>query len=207
MAAFIVVESLRRLRTPPAVKVGPMLGFAVLGLMVNLLVAWQLHGYARKDVNIRGAFLHVASDAIASVGVVLGAVIIRFTGYLTIDPLVGLFVSAIIILNALRLLKESVEILLEGVPKHIDLNEVVRAIQAVPGVADVEDTHVWNICSHLCSLSAHVTLPAEKIGEQRRVVENINSVLHERFMIAHSTIQIHSSDWKHGSDVRKLHDK
>ncbi len=104
--------------------------------------------------------------------------------------------AGIIVVNALRLLKDSIDILLEGVPKHMDLNEVVAAIRSVPGVEEVEDTHVWNICSHICSFSAHVLLPLEKMPEQKTVLENINAVLRERFGVAHATIQIECSGWK-----------
>ncbi len=196
VAAWIVLESLQRLKSPPPVKTGPMLVLAVLGLLVNLLVAWRLHDFARKDVNIRGAFLHVAGDALASLGVVAAGALIHFTGALVLDPLAGLLVAGIIVVNALRLLKDSIDILLEGVPKHMDLNEVVAAIRSVPGVAEVEDTHVWNICSHICSLSAHVILPPEKMPEQKTILENINAVLRERFGVAHATIQMGCSAWK-----------
>jgi cobalt-zinc-cadmium efflux system protein len=196
MAVWIIAESFGRFGSPPAIKLGPMFGVAAWGLACNVYVAWKLHGFADADVNLRGAFLHVVSDALASVGVVAGAALIRLTGRVEIDAAVGLFVGAVIFLNAFRLIKDSVEILLEGVPKHIDLAQVVRAMREVPGVTGVEDTHVWNICSHLCSLSAHVTVADDKMADQRRVIDGINAVLRQRFAIAHSTIQIHSSSWE-----------
>lgn len=196
LAVWVMVESWERFGAAPVIKVGPMLAVALWGLAANLFVAWKLHGFAATDVNLRGAFLHVISDALASVGVVIGAALIWLTGNVLFDALVGIFVAAVIFVSAFRLLKDSVEILLEGVPKHIDLNQVVSAMREVPGVADVEDTHVWNICSHICSLSAHVTLSADRMPEQRRVVDGINAVLKERFAIAHSTIQVRASDWK-----------
>jgi len=196
VAVWIVVHALGRLKFALPIKTGPMLAIAALGLVVNLVVAWQLHGFARTDVNIRGVFVHVMGDALASLGVVIGALLIKLTGFLVIDPIVGLFVAGIIVVNALRLLKDSVDILLEGVPKHISLEEVVRAVLAVPGVGQVDDTHVWNICSHICSLSTHVVIQEEKMGDQQKVLENIHDILWERFKIAHSTIQIHSSGWE-----------
>lgn len=203
VAIGILIESLARLKSAPPVKVGPMMALAALGLAVNLAVAWRLHGFARRDINLRGAFLHVMSDAVASFGVVAGGALIHLTGALVIDPLVGVLVACVIVFNAFRLLRESVQILLEGVPPHIDLNKLVGAMAAVPGVEKVEDTHVWNICSHICSLSAHVTVRPETLEEQEAVLRNINVLLQERFGIAHATIQIHSSAWGRTGDPRK----
>ena len=194
VAVWIMTESLERLRTVPDVKVGPMLGLALAGLAVNLLVAWRLHRFVPHDINLRGAFLHVAGDALASVGVVAGGLLIKATGAMIIDPLVGIFVGAVIVVNAFRLLKDSIHILLEGVPEHIDLPEVIAALKSVPGVAAVEDTHVWNICSHLSTFSAHVALRADKAQEQQQVVEAINRLLRDRFRIEHSTIQVRFID-------------
>ncbi|MBI4396532.1 MAG: cation transporter [Elusimicrobia bacterium] len=196
VAAWIVFESLQRLKTLPAVKTGPMLAIAFVGLAINLVVAWRLHDFAKKDMNIRGAFLHVASDALASIGVVTGGVLIHFTGAVVVDPLIGLFVAGIIVINAFRLLKDSIHILLEGVPKHIDLNDVIGAIRSVSGVDSVEDTHVWTICSHICTLSTHISVHAEKMSDQQKILRDINEVLRARFEISHSTIQIHSAGWK-----------
>ncbi|HRY28830.1 MAG TPA: cation diffusion facilitator family transporter [Elusimicrobiota bacterium] len=198
VAGWIVVESIGRLRVPEPVKTGPMLGMALWGLAANLFVAWRLHSFAKNDLNMRGAFLHVLGDALASVGVVAGGIALRLTGLWAIDPLVGIIVALIVLFNAVRLLKDSLDILLEGVPRHLVLDEVVDTIRKVPGVASVDDTHIWNICSHICSLSAHITVHAEKMPEQQKVVEHIGRILHERFHINHSTIQTSSTAWKHG---------
>jgi len=196
LAVWIVVESLARLRNPPPVKTGVMLTVAILGLAVNLLVAWRLHGPSLKDLNLRGAFLHVASDALASLGVVVGGLVIHFTGNLAADPLVGLLVAVIIVVNAVRLLKDSIHILMEGVPKNMDVNDVVQAMKGVDGVEAVDDLHVWSICSHIGSLSAHVSLSPAKLAVQDEILTALTRVLHERFRINHTTIQIRSTTWK-----------
>ena len=196
VAVWIVIEAVGRLGTQPPVKTGPLLVVAVAGLLVNLIVAWNLHEFARRDINIRGAFLHVIGDALASLGVVVGAILIRVTGAVIIDPIVALMVAGIIVVNAIRILKESLHILMEGVPNHIRLEDVVAAISGVPGVGAVEDTHVWTICSHICSLSAHVTVEESKMPEQEAVVKGIHKALWDRFRIAHSTIEIQSSSWR-----------
>jgi cobalt-zinc-cadmium efflux system protein len=195
IAVWIIVEAAARFRDPPAVKTIPMILIAVIGLVVNVGVAWYLHGFAAKDVNIRGAFLHVASDALASLGVVGGGLLVYFTGRLAIDPLVAVLVALVIVVNAVRLLKDSVHILLEGVPKGLEFQEVVGALKAVPGVEEVEDVHIWSICSHIHSLSAHVVLPESGGREQRDVLENLHRVLKERFRIEHATLQVRFAHW------------
>lgn len=195
IALGVIVESAARLKSPVPVKTGPMLAIASLGLAVNLLVAWKLHGHSARDINVRGAFLHVLGDALASVGVVAGGLAIRLTGRLVIDPLVGILIAGIIVFNAVRLLRDSVDILLEAVPRDMSLEEVTQSMASVPGVDRVEDAHVWNICSHLRSLSAHVTLPPEARDRQESVAEELAVLLKERYGINHSTIQIRFSDW------------
>lgn len=196
IAIGIVIESMLRLKSPPMVKTGPMLIIATGGLIVNLVVAWRLHDFSKRDINMRGAFLHVVGDALASVGVVAGGFLIRLTGRYVIDPIVGFFVAIIIVINAVRLLKDSIDILLEAVPKNMTLEEVVASMRSVPGVSQVEDTHIWNICSHLRSLSAHVTLPPEVRDRQETVTKELSLMLKERYGINHATIQIRFSDWE-----------
>jgi cobalt-zinc-cadmium efflux system protein len=193
VAVGIVVESVSRLRAPPEVKAGPMLAVAAAGLAVNLLVAWVLHGFAQRDINIRSAFLHVISDALASLGVVVGGLLIHWTRIYAIDPVVGILVALIIVVNAVRLLKDSIHILLEGVPKNLNLDEVVRGMKSVPGVDNVEDTHIWNICSHISSLSAHITLPPGRAADQQAILDAVSRLLKERFQIEHATLQAHFS--------------
>jgi cobalt-zinc-cadmium efflux system protein len=200
IAVWIILESIERLDAPPPVRTGPMLAIAALGLIANLIVAWRLHDFSRHDVNIRGAFLHVAGDALASIGVVIGGLLIRWTGNPVFDPLVGFFVALIIVVNAARVLKDAVEILLEGVPKNMTLEEVVSDMKNVPGVIRVDDAHVWNICSHLRSMSAHVTLPPEARDRQRDVLAALSQTLKSKFQINHTTIQIEFSDWKNPGD-------
>lgn len=195
MSVALIIESASRLQSPPVVKSGPMLAAAVFGLVVNLLVAWRLHGFSAIDINMRGAFVHVLSDALASLGVVLGGLLVFFTGWLVADPLVGLAVALIIAVNALRLLKESVHILLEGTPGEIHLDEVSRALQGLSGVAAVDDLHVWSICSHITSLSVHLILKPEAMAQQRQTLESVHNLLRNKFNIRHATVQIHASDW------------
>jgi cobalt-zinc-cadmium efflux system protein len=199
MAVAIAAAALHRLKTLPPVKLGPMISVAVAGLAANLAVAWRLHGFSKRDLNLRGAFLHVAGDALASLAVVVAGVLVAVTGRVVFDPIAGLVVGAVILVNAVRLLVDSVHILLEGVPKDVDLNELVRAVGAVPGVVAVDDAHVWSICSHLCSFSAHVTVDDDRMADPRAVLDAVNALLRDRYRVSHSTLQLRSASWGEAS--------
>jgi cobalt-zinc-cadmium efflux system protein len=172
-----------------------MMAVAGAGLAVNLFVAWTLRGFARFDLNLRGAFLHVASDALASVAVLMGGAAIALTGWAPLDALVGMAIAVLILVNAFRLLRESLNLLLEGVPRHLRLDDVLAALSAVPGVVRVTDAHLWGLCSHLTTLSAHVTVEAAQASDPRRVLAEASAILKERFGIAHATLQIESAAW------------
>ncbi|MBL8023153.1 MAG: cation transporter [Elusimicrobia bacterium] len=190
LALWIVWESLGRLSSPHSPRLVPMAIIGGFGLLTNLIVAWRLHDFSKKDLNIRGAFLHVASDALASLGVVVGALTIYWTGWSWVDPLVGLGIASVIFLNAGRLLREGMNLVLEGVPRHLRLNEVEDAIRGVPGVVRVEDLHLWGICSHLSSLTAHLTIQPQFLSDPRALLEAINTPLRDKFHITHTTLQL-----------------
>lgn len=196
VAFWIFWESIERLSSPVVPRVLPMATLGVLGFLVNIAVAWRLHSLSRRDINIRAVFLHVASDAMASLGVVIGAAVISQTGWTFVDPLVGIAIAVIILVNATGLLRDAFNLLLEGVPKHLKLKEVEAAIRAVPDVVSVEDLHVWGLCSHLSSLSAHVKVRPNGLKDTRALLNAINSPLRERFHITHTTLQLepHSPD-------------
>jgi cobalt-zinc-cadmium efflux system protein len=174
----------RRGATP---QVAPMLALGTMGLVVNLLVAWRLHGHAR-DLNLRSAFLHVASDALASVGVILGGIILRFTGWAWIDPLVGGGIAVVIFVGAARLIRESLHILLEGAPRHLRVADIRAALEGVPGVHRVEDAHLWALCSHLVMFTAHLSVTASP-DEWNDLRQNLRRTLRDRFEIAHATLE------------------
>ncbi|MBK8575331.1 MAG: cation transporter [Elusimicrobia bacterium] len=196
LAFWIFWESVERLSSAVVPRVVPMATLGFLGLLVNIVVAWRLHHLSRRDINIRAVFLHVASDAMASLGVVIGAVVISQTGWTFVDPLVGIGIALIILANAAGLLRDAFNLLLEGVPKHLNLQEVKAAIRAVPGVASVEDLHLWGLCSHLSSLSAHVKVHPHALKDPNALLNAINSPLREQFHITHTTLQLepHFSD-------------
>ena len=190
LAFWIFWESVNRLASPGKPRLVPMAILGILGLLVNVIVAWRLHDFSRRDINLRAVFLHVASDALASLGVVLGAVVIALTGWTFVDPLVGIAIALIILVNAAGLLRDALNLLLEGVPRHLQLSEIEAAIRAVPGVLRVEDLHLWGLCSHLSSLSAHVKVSPEALTDTSALLKAINTPLREKFNITHTTLQL-----------------
>ncbi|MBP9699432.1 MAG: cation transporter, partial [Elusimicrobia bacterium] len=190
MAVWIMWESAGRFSSTSIPRVGPMAVLGGAGLIINLVVAWLLHGFSKSDLNMRAAFLHVASDALASVGAILGAGLISVTGWTFVDPLVGMGIAVAILLNAGRLLREAVNLLLEGVPTHLDLAEVENTLRSVDGVRAVDDLHLWGLCSHLTSLSAHIQVDAAHLTHPAPILNTINTLLQEKHAITHTTIQL-----------------
>ncbi|HOW27458.1 MAG TPA: cation diffusion facilitator family transporter [Elusimicrobiota bacterium] len=190
----IVWEAVQRMGNMVPIKTGPMLFVAVSGLLVNLVIAWKLHSFSHGDINVRGAFLHVIGDTLASVGVVVGGMIVHWSRLWIVDPLVGIFIAGLILVNGVRLIKDSVHILLEGVPDHLRLDDVVESIKEIPGVERVDDIHIWTICSHFCSMSAHVKVAFFQPDEQKKASAAIHSLLQTRYGIHHATIELSTDD-------------
>jgi cobalt-zinc-cadmium efflux system protein len=188
VAGAILVEAYRRLREPPDVLGGPMLLIAVIGLAANLGCAWLLHADAATSLNVRGAYLHVLGDALASVGVVVAAALVVATGWAVADPLASVAIALIIVPRTWGLLLQAVNVLLEGTPAHLDLGEIEAAIQRAPGVRRVHDLHVWTLTSGREAMSAHVVV--EDVGASDRLLRELHEVLHARFGIDHTTIQL-----------------
>jgi len=159
VAGWVVVEAVRRLRQPVAVEADLFLGIAIVGLLVNVAGLWILHGAHHGNLNVRGAYLHILGDALGSVGAIGAALVIKFTGWLPADPIISVVLSLLILFGAWRLVRESVDILLEAVPSHVDLGAVRGAILTVPGVVAVHDLHVWTVTSGMVAMSGHVVVP------------------------------------------------
>lgn len=192
---FIVLlifrEAYGRILSPPQVKTTQMLAVAIVGLLANLWVVLKLRGHAARDLNVKSAFLHAVGDAVSSVGVILGALLIMLTGYYFIDAAISVFIAVVILVGSLRLVRDSSHILLEGTPPHIDLNEVAKTISGIKGVVGVHDLHVWSICSHITAASAHVVVEECEISTvdaiSRQIDEKIKSM-----DITHTTLQFES---------------
>ncbi len=189
IAFGILHEAWHRLLHPEVVKSREMFIIATIGLVMNLIAASRLHGHSHDDLNVRSAFLHVIGDAIASVGVIIGGLIMLFTGWFVLDALISIAIVLIIGWGAVRILKEAGHILLEGVPAHIDINEVVDKMRAVAGVSNVHHLHVWSICSHITALSAHIDVEPDYRLRQGEIIGNLERMLDHDYHITHTTLQ------------------
>lgn len=198
ISVWIVVESIARFRHPEAVQGGTMLFVAVLGLVVNGIAVWLLHGERHGSLNVRGAYLHVLGDMLASVGTVVAAVIIRFTGWLHADPIASLVTTVLIVVGAWSLVRESVDVLLEAAPGHIPLDELRQKLETIPGVESVHDLHVWTLTSGMVAMSAHAIV--RDCTEHQLVLESAHDVM-EVMGIQHVTVQLESADM----DARERH--
>ena len=187
ISAFIAWEAIARLGQPQPVGGGLMLVIALIGLLSNVVSAFALHGASDASLNVRGAYLHVLSDLLGSVGTVLAALIIRFTGWLPADPIVSILVTLLILRGAWRLVRESVDVMLESTPAHISLGGVRAQLEAIPGVESVHDLHVWTVSSGVVAMSAHAIVREPE--RQQHVLEHVHDVM-SLFGIQHVTIQL-----------------
>ena len=187
ISVWIVVEALARFRTPEAVGGSLMLVVAAAGLVANAIAALLLHPVNKSSLNVRGAYLHVLSDLLASVGTIVAAVVIALTGWLYADPLASLLTTALIVRGAWQLVRESVDVLLEAAPKHIPIGNVRAALQGIPGVESVHDLHVWTVTSGVVALSAHAIV--REPARQQEVLEQACDLM-GTMGIHHCTIQI-----------------
>ncbi|MGZ9156964.1 MAG: cation diffusion facilitator family transporter, partial [Candidatus Binatia bacterium] len=188
IVGVIFTSAYYRLANPPAVESFGMIVVAVLGLLVNFAAAAILHSGHQHNLNMRGAFLHVISDAIGSVGAIAAGAIMLTTGWYLADPLISMFIGALILYSSWSLIKDSLSVLMQSVPKGIRLDEVRQTIEAVDGVHKVHDLHVWAVTSDIYTLSAHAVV--ENGGDFHQVLNGIEDTLKERFNIEHTTIQL-----------------
>lgn len=190
VAGYILYEAVRRVWAPHEILSRPMLVIAILGLGVNLLGIALLHRGARESLNIHAAYLEVLSDVLGSIGVILAAVVIQTTGFLLTDPLISAAIGLFILPRTWGLLRQAVAILMEGVPPHLDIGEIEAHMTAVHGVLAVHDLHVWTLTSGKYVMSGHVVVEDLTTGHQ--ILADLHRLLHERFGIEHTTIQLES---------------
>ena len=197
IAAWVVIEAIQRIQDPQPVRTDLFLLVASAGLIVNLVSLWVLHAGRHGSLNVRGAYLHVLGDALGSVGAVGAAAIIALTGWTLADPIVSILLSLLILVGGWRLLRDSSEILLESVPRHVSMAEVQRCMLAVPGVAAVHDLHVWTVTSGMVAMSGHAVVP--DLGAHPGVLDGIRTEM-ARLGIGHVTIQLEVEHGCEGCD-------
>ncbi len=188
----ITWEAIRRLQEPSPIAGGTVIFVAGIGVVINTLTALLFLSGRERDMNIRGAFLHMAADALVSVGVVLAGMAILLTGWLWLDPVISLAIVVIIVVGTWNLFKDAMELILDGVPKQIESIAVRTFLQELPGVTQVHDLHIWGISTTETALTAHLVIPKEYKGD--RFLNDTCAALQDYFGIDHATLQIETGD-------------
>jgi cobalt-zinc-cadmium efflux system protein len=188
IAVFIFYEAWQRFVHPRRIEEWTMLWVAVAALVLNGAIMWGLHRDKDRDLNIRAAFVHMLGDAVSSVGIIAGAIAIHFTGLAVIDPVLSVLIGILIVWTAWDIIQESLNVLLEGLPRGMELNEVTGEMRQIDGVIDVHDLHIWSLGSSAHALSCHVLIEDMPPSESNAILQRINEVLC-KFEIRHTTVQ------------------
>jgi cobalt-zinc-cadmium efflux system protein len=190
IALIIFWEAVSRLRHPEPVQSTPMIAVALIAILLNTIISLWLRSAARTDLNIRTAYTHMLGDAISAAGVVVAGVIVAFTGASIADPAISILIGILILWSSWGILKESVNVLLEGVPEGMEMETVEQAIGAVTGVLAVHDLHVWAVGSGMVCCSCHISVEEQSVRSGENVLRAVAEELEHKFGISHSTIQV-----------------
>jgi cobalt-zinc-cadmium efflux system protein len=195
ISLVIFYESYQRLANPPKVKSEIMLLIAAFGLVINLVCAYCLNKSQEISMNVKAAFLHVAGDAISSVGAILAGTLMLLYKWYMADPLISFVVGTLILYSSWRLVKDSVDILLEGTPNHIDLDLVRNELCRVEGVESIHDLHIWTLTSGIHAMSCHVVVCGSE--DRHRILEELSGIVRGKFKVDHTTIQLEEVNLRH----------
>lgn len=190
ISLFIFYEAVERLMHPVEVQDTILIVVALVAFAVNTGTALLVRRGSEKDLNQRSAFLHLAGDALATLGALVAGVGIALTGWNWLDPAASILIGLLILWNVVGIVRESLDILLEAAPRDVDIEAMVNAMEQIDGVRGVHDLHVWSLSQNLRALSAHVLTDDMSISEGARVQRELNTLLHERYEIAHATLQL-----------------
>ena len=205
LALFIFFEAYQRFLAPRVVQEDIMIVVAGAGLVVNIAVMWALHRDSAKDINIRGAFMHMLGDALSSVGIIAGGIVIAYTGNLRIDPLLSVLIAVLILWSGWAIIRESLNILLEGLPRGMKRDDVGDALRGLDGVIDVHDLHIWSLSSSAHALSCHAVIADLPPSASETILRQMNELLNERFQICHTTVQFEHEECQHAADICTNH--
>src|SRR4051812_46932810 len=189
LSGWIFYESVLRLRNPEPVQEMIMIVIAGLGLVLNVGIMFSLRGASKHDLNVRSAFVHMLGDAVGSVAIIAGAIAIRYTGWLWLDPALSIVLGLLVVWSAWDITRESLNILLEGLPRGIHLKDVASAMREMHGVLDVHDLHIWSLGSSTHALSCHVLIEDVPPSASDCILRRLNEMLADRFHISHTTVQ------------------
>ena len=200
IAALICAEAYHLFAHPQHVQSGPMIGVALIAVLMNTVIAIWLHGASHGSLNMRSAFIHMLGDALSSAGVVLAGIAIHFTGWAYADPLVSVLIALFIVYTSVGIVREAVNVLLEGAPRGVDMKRLLVAMQAIGGVQDVHDLHVWTIGDGMNALSCHLRVSEADAPRASVVVREVKDMLAAEYSMRHSTIET-ECDGCHTSEV------
>ncbi|MGD0781047.1 MAG: cation diffusion facilitator family transporter [Dehalococcoidales bacterium] len=204
VSAIIFYEAYQRFQQEPAIKGPLMLIVAGIGLAANIIGLLLLRQDSRKSINIKAAFWHIIGDTMSSVGVIIAGVIIQITGWTIADPILAVVIGIVILWGAVRIVKESVDILLESVPPHVEMEKVAEAVKKVSGVEDLHEVHIWTITSGIYALSAHLRITDRRVSQCDEILTKVNEVLAHDFNITHATLQMECESCPTGVDCNLL---
>jgi len=190
IALLIFWDAIDRLRHPQSVQSTPMIVVALVAILINTVISLWLRSAARKDLNVRGAYMHMLGDAISAVGVIVAGLVIAFTGASIADPIVSVLIGILILWSSWGILKEAVNVLLEAIPEGMDMVAVEQTIGGVHGVLAVHDLHVWTIGSGMVCGSCHIMVDEQSVRSGENVLRAVTEELKHRFGIVHTTIQV-----------------
>jgi cobalt-zinc-cadmium efflux system protein len=191
---YIMYQAYLRFINVQPVASMEMMIIAIIGLIANLIVAFLLHDHTHHDLNVKSAFVHVIGDTVSSVGVIIAAIIIKLTGIYQIDAIASFIIALIIIYWGISLIKDAINILLETTPSHIDIKLLRKQLMdSDRGVKDVHDIHIWELTSGKYYFSAHVVLGECKLSDGDKIISRLNKLLHDKYDIEHSTLQLECS--------------
>ncbi|MCX8061039.1 MAG: cation diffusion facilitator family transporter [Anaerolineales bacterium] len=190
ISGFVGIEAFRRFREPLEVQSTLMSVISGVAFAVNLVTALLIRHGSQSDLNLRSAYLHLMGDVFSTLGAFVAGIVIAFSGYNWLDPLVSLLIVGLILWNALKIIIEAVRILLESAPRDVNIEQLVEDLRQIPGVNDVHDLHVWSITTEMRSLSAHIVTDDISLSEGAVIKEEISQLLRQRYAISHATLQL-----------------
>jgi cobalt-zinc-cadmium efflux system protein len=190
ISVIIFYEAYQRFQATAVIKGPLMLIVAGIGLVANVIGLLLLRRGSRKSINVKAAFWHIIGDTMSSVGVIIAGIIIQLTGWTLADPILAIVIGVVILWGAVRIVKESLDILLESVPPHVEMKKVTAAIKRVSGVEDIHEIHIWTITSGVYALSAHLKITDRMVSQSSDITILVNKILASEFNITHTTLQL-----------------
>jgi len=193
ISIYIFYESYRRLWAPPEVKSLPMLVAATTGLLANLATAGMLYRSRHENLNLRGAFLHVLGDTLGSIGAILAGVLMLVRHWYLADPIVSTIVGVLVLYSSWELVTESLDVLLEGTPRHLKISSILKDLGSIRGIVSIHDLHVWSIASGMTAMSCHIVMKTNE--DSNLVLAESSHLMREKYGVEHTTIQIEYENW------------